>query len=356
MIGRYSKIFLPAIVAALSFVAFSIGASSAYADDNNGDNGYGTGSIRVCKVIADEGGNVIDGSSVPGVTFSISGFTPSPVTSQGVPVGQIGTANFTTPLSFNRDVLSSVDGQDAQCVKFSGLALGGYYYGQESINPPSGWASPKYNDQFTTPVVSLADFFDYDGKLFDADGTNDEARNKNADGHIVLTSGRPNRTLVVLNQLTSLPVGGPSVGGNVTTPQCPTDRPQQVDQVWFSDIKPGEVTVHWANKGDAAGFHIAYGPSQNNLIWGVETNDGKASQFTLQNLPGGDLWVAVTAKSSAECGGPTSPVVKVGAVGPQVLGATGIAQNAMAASAGLGLIAFGLWQAQSALAKREKRA
>src|SRR3990167_7140584 len=137
------------------------------------------------------------------------------------------------------------------------------------------------------------------------------------------------------------PVGGepgPSLGGNVTTPACPTDRHQKVDQVWFSDIKPGQVTVHWANKGDAAGFHIAYGPTADNLIWGVEVA-GDFSQYTLKDLPGGDLWVAIIAKASADCGGPTSDTVKVGAIGGQVLGATGVASGAVPFSAGLGPIA-----------------
>ena len=154
------------------------------------------------------------------------------------------------------------------------------------------------------------------------------------------------------------PGGGPEVGGNITTPQCPSDRPQKVDQVWFSDIKPGQVTVHWANKGDAYGYHIAYGPAADNLPWGVEV--GNVSEVTLNDLPGGDLWVTVTAKSSADCGGPTSDPVKVAGqvlgVQPQVLGATGVADTALPFSAGFGLIALGLWQAQTALAKREQKA
>ena len=147
------------------------------------------------------------------------------------------------------------------------------------------------------------------------------------------------------------PGGDPSSTGGSSTPTCPQNGPQQVDQVWFTDVKPGEVTVHWANKGDASGFHIAYGPSQNNLIWGVEVMDHNATQFTLQNLPGGDLWVAITAKSSADCGGPTSATFKVG--GPQVLGATGVASNSLEFAAGFGLIILGLWQAQKGLARRE---
>lgn len=147
--------------------------------------------------------------------------------------------------------------------------------------------------------------------------------------------------------------GGPSGEGGVAGgPQCPTDRPQQVDQVWFTDKKPGEVTVHWANKGDAWGFQIAYGPSKDNLIWGVEVSDSKATQFTLKDLPDGELWVSVIAKSSKDCGGPASEPRVVG----QVLAAAGIANSALLSLAGAGLISLGLWQAQRGLRRGSKKA
>lgn len=347
MKGRYFKFFLP-IIMGIFLLSFAV-PSTVKADDSEEQTEDGEyGSITVCKIIIDQDDNIVNGSQLPGTQFSISGIDPA-VTSEAPPTGVIGTASFTTPLSFTTSILGG--GNDAQCQTFGDLELGSYYYGAESINLPTGWATPKYNDQFTVAVNSIADFFNYDGNLFDGDSSNDEARNKNADGHIVLTSERPDRTLIILNQLVSTPPtggGGPSVGGGGGGPTCPTDRPQPVDQVWFSDIGPNEVTVHWANKGDAAGFQIAYGPSQNNLIWGVEVNDPNATQFTIHDLPGGDLWVSVIAKSSKECGGPSSPVVKA-QVGPQVLGAAGIANSAILFSAGFGLIALGLWQTQRRL-------
>lgn len=148
------------------------------------------------------------------------------------------------------------------------------------------------------------------------------------------------------------PNGGPSDGGVSGGPQCPTDRPQAIDQVWFTDIKPNEVTVHWANKGDAHSYHIAYGPQADNLPWGVVVG-GQESQVTLKNLPGGDLWVTISAKSSAECGGPTTQPAKVG---PQVLGAVGTSQSALFSLAGMIAIGLGLWQAQKGLKIREQKA
>lgn len=348
MIGRYSKIFLPILTGlALSFFG------ALLSRDALATGPYG--SITVCKVIADNNGNVVDGSSQPGVTFSIAGFTPSPVTSEGAPVGQIGNSQFTTPLTFNADVLSSASGNDAQCVTYSELAIGGYYYTQETISDPSGWASPKYNDQFTTPVTTLADFFDYDGKLFDGDGTNDAARNKNADGHIVLTNARPDRTLIVLNRQTpALPTGGGGGGvGGGQAPSCPVDGlPQKVDQVWFSNVLPGQVTVHWVNKGDAQGYHIAYGLEPNKWLWGVEV--GNVDQYTLSNLPTGvDIWVTVIPLGGDKCPGAQSEPTKVGGV--QVLAATGTSISTLLFLAGFGFLALGLWQLNSALVKRERR-
>jgi uncharacterized repeat protein (TIGR01451 family) len=95
---------------------------------------------------------------------------------------------------------------NAQCVSFHNLALGGYYYGQESMGSSSSpWATPKYNDQYQVAANSPSDFFTYDGQLFDADASNDAARNLNADGDIELSVARPDRTLIVLNQYLGTP-------------------------------------------------------------------------------------------------------------------------------------------------------
>ncbi|MCR4324989.1 MAG: fibronectin type III domain-containing protein [Candidatus Curtissbacteria bacterium] len=139
-------------------------------------------------------------------------------------------------------------------------------------------------------------------------------------------------------------------GGNVTTPQCPPSTVQQVDQVWLSDVKPHEVTVHWANKGDAHSFHIAYGPTPNHLIWGVEVNDSNANSYTLKDLPNSDISVSVIAKASQDCGGPASAVVGQ----PQVLGATGTAENSLTFGLSSMLIALGIWQTQKSLAKKAR--
>jgi len=358
MKGRVSKFFLPIFIGIFILVAgvfllpgfVPVDAQMTQIDPPNLDNG--NGSITVCKVIVDENDNIVDGSAKPGVTFSIPGIIPAQ-TSGGAPAGQIGNSQSTTPLSFNKNLFGT---DDAQCITYSNLALGNYYYGEESINPSSGWASPKYNDQFTVPVTTLADFFGYDGNLFDGNASNDGSRNQNADGHIVLDSQRPDRTLIVLNKITarasSQSTGGPSGGGGVFT--CPVvGLPQKVDPVWFSGVSATSVTVHWGNLADANGYHIAYGLQPNNWLWGVKV--GNVSQYTLNNLPTSNIWVTVIPLGNDDCPGVQSDATQVGSIQPQVLGATGTASNLALFLAGFGILGMGLWQLQTTLLAKERK-
>lgn len=163
-------------------------------------SGATPGSITVCKMIINGEGNITNGSELSGEVFSIDGFTPDPETSSGAPVGTIGTSEFETPLNLDSDLIGDDEENDAQCVVYDELELGGYYYDEEVV-PGENWETPLYNDQFTTPIEDLGDFFPYDSNLFDGDTGNDGSRDQNVDGHIMLTEAEPNRTLVVLNQL-----------------------------------------------------------------------------------------------------------------------------------------------------------
>ncbi len=184
------------VVSLVAFSALMIGLVQAQA---TGGSGTTKGSIKVCKVIADDNGNIIDGSAFTGSVFNINGFTPSPVTSEGAPAGVLPTSTFDTGLSFNAKILSGSSSNDAECITYSNLNLGNYYYREESITG-SGWQAPLYNDQHTMSVSTLADFLPYSGQLFDSNSGNDGSRNTNSDGHIVITSTVPNRTLVILNR------------------------------------------------------------------------------------------------------------------------------------------------------------
>ncbi|MFH1867266.1 MAG: hypothetical protein ABIJ81_04265, partial [Patescibacteria group bacterium] len=167
------------------------------------------GSITVCKVIADTNGNILDGSTNQGTTFSVSGFDPQ-LGPGWEPAGILPTSNFTSPLTFNTDLFFSDGILDAECVTpYSNLPLGLYFYNQEVITG-SGWNTPLYNDQHTLSVTTLADFFPYDANLFDGNPNNDDQRNTNSDGAIKLTtpSAGRHRTLVVLNQLPAVSSDG----------------------------------------------------------------------------------------------------------------------------------------------------
>lgn len=152
MLGRDSKFFLPVIFGIFIIIAGFITPSNIL---NVHAQVRQTGSITICKIIIDENGNIVDGSARSGVSFDIPGISPAQ-NSGPVPAGQIGNSHFTTPLTFNAGIIGT---NDAQCITYSNLVLGSYYYGEETINPSAGWKAPKYNDQFATAVNSINDFF-----------------------------------------------------------------------------------------------------------------------------------------------------------------------------------------------------
>ena len=285
---RKFKLFLPTLAGILLFI-FLVPSTNipAFADEASPSAATSLGSITVCKVVIDEDGNIVDGSASPDTTFSISGVDPL-VNSGGAAAGVIGTSVFTSPLIFNKDIFASFLGNDAQCTTYSNLAIGAYYYGEESTVPASGWEEPKYNDQFTTPVVTLSDFFAYDNNLFDGNGSNDDLRNRNADGHIVLNDQRPNRTLIVLNQFEE--------GGGNTGDPTPTPTPS---------------------------------PTPSPSTGGSSSSDG-GSDSSNSNSSGGGVVLGTSTN-------------------PQVLANTGSVKTDIIFYIGVGFLAFGLWQARIAL-------
>jgi len=149
------------------------------------------GSITVCKIAVNEEGTLISGET--GSSFAISGIARDDAT------GVLPESLFETPLAYNTDILSDIEGDDALCLSYNDLELGGYYYSEEIVSGEN-WLTPLYNDQFTTTVNTLTDFFAYSGELFTPDTADDEVRNTNSDGHITLNGDRTDRTLVVLNR------------------------------------------------------------------------------------------------------------------------------------------------------------
>jgi len=142
------------------------------------------GKITVCKVVVDPEGNVTNGATVSGTDFNIN-WNGSDV--------NFGPTVFTTTINLNSDIFGD-EANDAQCITYSNLPLGNYYYSEEVISKPNVWEEPLYNDQYNTNIDDLDDLFDWSGPYTNPD------RNYDSDGHIVLSASRPERTLVVKNQ------------------------------------------------------------------------------------------------------------------------------------------------------------
>ena len=159
-----------------------------------------TGSISVCKVIVDENGDLINGTTLATLTpttFNI------PILKGGIysTAQSFYTASFNSE-SFipNRKIFSDSIGYDAECVLLDDLDIDSYFYEQETISPGDNWLEPFYNDQYSVPVLSTSDLFSYSGELLNSDPGDDSNRNLNSDGQISLSESNPNRTLVILNR------------------------------------------------------------------------------------------------------------------------------------------------------------
>lgn len=189
---------------------------------------YASPSVTVCKVIVDSSGAIVDGSQLSGVSLTVQGLDPNPVTAIGAPAGVLPSTTFTTPLTLNTQLFSTSSGNDAQCATHDNLILdnGGYYYGEETISDGTGWGAVKYTDQYSTQAQSLSDFFSYDNKLFSGGPAIDPTRNENADGHLNLNAARPDRTIVVLNTLLAVVPPPPP-----TTTQCSDGIDNDGDQL-----------------------------------------------------------------------------------------------------------------------------
>jgi hypothetical protein len=178
------------------------------------------GSVTVCKMIADVNGNIATSSKgLPAGQFGISIGETTDISSSTV-----GTATFRARTFTPNTTLFGTE-RNAECVTFNNLevdntvqplGLPSYFYSQETISETDStsntqaWRTPLYSDQFTLMVDDLGDLTQYTPQFFDADPSNDDLRNVNSDGHIGLTSERPNRTLVVLNTY-NLPIVNPPV-------------------------------------------------------------------------------------------------------------------------------------------------
>jgi len=245
-----------------------------------------TASITVCKMIVNEEGVTSDGSDLSG-TFEIEGVEV--IGHETVPdsTDVIPTSQFSTPLTLNTDLIGDSE-NEAECVTYDELEIGSYFYLEESISG-DGWNTPLYNDQVSVSIDSLEDFFEYSGELFTPSSEDDDERNRNADGHIVLTKNHPHRTLVILNTFTIEENGNGNGGGGGGDPP---DTAVIVQKVTDS---PGteefEFQASWTEN-----FFVGHGG---------EFNSGNIATGTLSveevNLPG--LWKLDSVVCTSSLGG-----------------------------------------------------
>jgi len=167
------------------------------------------GSITICKIITNEEDKIVNGAENTGI-FTVAGLEVTNHITVPDNVGIIEETVFNTSINLNSDLIGNDEINDAECKTYDNLVYGSYYYAEELVEGEN-WKTPLYNDQFNKQVTSLADFYTYSGELFNDNNSDDNERNTNADGHIVLSENVPNITLVVLNQYET-PQYGPYCG------------------------------------------------------------------------------------------------------------------------------------------------
>jgi hypothetical protein len=122
------------------------------------------GAIAVCKVVLDENGIVIVGNDESDFSVEITD------ANQAV----VGTASFSTPLTYDVDMLSDVEGNDAQCQTFSNLELLSegateFHYAAETISGgtwlPAQYAELGFDSTTTLSSDELKVFGEMDGTL-----------------------------------------------------------------------------------------------------------------------------------------------------------------------------------------------
>jgi len=165
-----------------------------------------TGSLRVCKIIKDIDGTLIDGANYPQVRFS--GFittgngnndNPSELHSQEKAARLLFTPTATTPYTLNTDVVNKdfpgAPRNDAKCVTYKDLVPGIYNYSTEAILPVAA------SEYFAAPLYK-----EFTGNQVDRNFTNFAQYNQSelSDGRIEIIANEQ-ITVAVLNEVVKNP-------------------------------------------------------------------------------------------------------------------------------------------------------
>lgn len=184
-------------------VRFDAGLRLAYLahmQDFHDQQSLGTGAftIRLCVMVLDITGapTTLGHVDLGAVIHLAGGMTPDePVYAQAM---RLPGFNLTNEQPLNADL--DGDGvNDAICTNYNGLTVtpSGYTYGQVTLTGSTiPWVIATYND-YVSGTFSTTNFYPYSGEMFDGNANNNAGRNTNADGHIMLTAGKPVREMVV---------------------------------------------------------------------------------------------------------------------------------------------------------------
>lgn len=226
--------------------------------------------INVCLVILNENGDVVPGNEISGTTFVVPGRTAR----EDDPLPE---STFTAPLNYDKDFLQDVSGNDTECKQLTNLPDNTHNYAPAVVNPANIGLDVKYNDQNTSKVKSLNDFFPYLAHKRFKEGN--KQHNGNSDGVI---SGDSTRTLVVKIQYKAPILGKKLVkvevaenstftGSNVKVLNTPftldINNTSVLSDYRFADNKPGKKFV-WVRYSASDNSTEVVGPVAIELVLG----------------------------------------------------------------------------------------
>lgn len=258
------------------------------------------GKITFCLILGDEQNTIATTSAgLPSGSFSIDLATSTSFATSTINSKTWNTQTF----SPNTGIILSQD--DADCVSFGNLELGGYFYSELSVSG-SLWNTPKYSDQLNQPVNNVFDLFAYSPELFNSTSTDDSLRNQNADGHIILDSNRKERTLILYNKYSPAPQCVlPSVTSSLTASAVVG---QTFSYTLTASSTPATTTLSVATS--TLPTWLSYATTTNALI-GTPTQTGEFEvTMYADNTCGTDTQILKITVASAPGGG-GSPAVNI---------------------------------------------
>ena len=191
-VGSYTLTYNVADSQGLSAVPVSRTINVLYRDTPKGK-------ITFCTILADNQ-NAIATSSY-GLPSGV--ITLNLATSTNISSTTIQSANLNIG-SFSPDRKIILNQNDADCVTYSNLEYGNYFYSQAVVTGTL-LNIPKYNDGYNQPINNVFDFYAYSPELFNTNPADDSSRNLNSDGMVVLDSLHNDLTVVLYDTYNPAP-------------------------------------------------------------------------------------------------------------------------------------------------------